>query len=195
MDKLTILNRALVATGNRTITLNDGSDEWQVVEPAFDRAIDDLISQHRWPFARKSAALVMVPGNQSRRFPYAFRLPDDLLHLRRVFYGAAPTGVLAVDDYQVLGRTLATTFNSGVSIEYIAPPPDEEWHPQATEVLTLLMEAACLRGLNEDFNEAARVDQKVEYKLAHVRSLVSSEDPAATISRGRATEARGRRRG
>lgn len=191
MDELTICNRALGATGNRQLTaLHDGTDEAVIVGQAFDRGLEDLISQHNWPFARTSADLVATTPNPSQVYAYAHALPSDCLHLRAVFVGGYKT-----ENYEVFGRRVCLDDDSDVSIEYIAEPADADWHPQAAEVLTLMVEAALLRAFNEDFTEATRRDQAVQIKLAQVRPLVNQENGARNAYMSTVAEARYRRRG
>ncbi len=191
MDKLTIINRALVATSNGTVTLNDGTPEWQAADTAFDRAVEELISEHGWPFARTSADLVKAATNPSKKWDYAHQLPTDVLHLKGVYVGGSKT-----ENFEILGRLVCLDAISGVSVEYIANPSDTSaWHPQASAVLTLMVEAGVLRGLNEDFTEARMKDGDVELKLGKVRSLVDGENPGHNTFRGGATVARRRRRG
>lgn len=190
MDELEIINDALVNTGNATVTLNDGTPEWQVASRAFSRAVDDLISQHGWPFARTSADLVLVGTNPSEKYDYAHQLPASCLLLKSVFVNGYKT-----EKFEVYGRVVCLDQNSGVSAEFIAAPADTAWHPQAIEVLTMMVEVACYRGLNEDPDEARLRQGDVELKLARVRSLIDQENPGRNVWRGTATEARQRRRG
>lgn len=197
MDELEILNNALINTGNSILTvLNDGSDEWQAASRAFDRSLDDLISQHGWPFARKSADLVKAPDadNPSQEYDYAHRLPTDLLHLKRVFYTSG-TQKIPTTQYIVMGRLVCLNEISGVAAEYIALPADTAWHPQAIEVLTIFVEVGCLRGLNEDFDEARRRESDGLYKLSQVRQVVDSENPPRQAFQPRMSRIRRTRRG
>lgn len=192
LDELTILNRALVNTGNRVLTvLNDGTDEWQVASEAFARGLEDLISQYRWPFARTSAALVKADDadNPSQKYDYAHHLPADLLHLAMVFVGGYKTS-----SYEVYGRMVCLDDDSDVAVEYIAVPLEAAWHPQASEVLTMMVEAGLLRGLNEDFNEARQKDVDIEIKLGKTRTIVSQENPARNTFRSSIADARRSRR-
>lgn len=187
---LEIINDALVVTGNEQVTLNDGTPEWQVSSRAFARAVEDLVSQHGWPFARTSADLVLVGTNPSEKYDYAHQLPNECLLLKGVYVDGYKTEL-----FEVYGRLVCLDHNSGVSAEFIAEPEDTAWHQQAVEVLTMMVEVACLRGLNEDFREARLRDQDIVFKLAQVRSTIDQENPARNVWRGTATAARKRRRG
>lgn len=174
LDTLTILNDALRNTGNHELTvINDGTDEWIVASGAYQRALTDLITQHRWNFARATADLVRMGDSDSQTYDDAYALPADALHLLAVYSGGYLTS-----RYEVAGRTVSLDATTGVTVEYIAAPLDADWHPQAAEVLTMMVEAGILRGLNEDFTEAARRDKAIEDKLRLVRPLVDQQNPA-----------------
>lgn len=195
MDKLTVLNDALRNTGNSKLSaLNDGSDEWVVADGAFGFAIEDLITRHHWPFARETDTLgspVVAADNPSQRFDYAYLLPQDALHLQAVLDTAydPPT---PTDDYELIGRYICTNISTGIAVEYVVMPADEDWHPQAKAILTFYVEAGCLRGLNEDFAEAERREAKAEARLLEARPRTTAQNPAkdayvSTIARARRT--------
>lgn len=147
MDKLTILNNALVATGNNRLNvLNDGSPEYLASNQAFDRAVRFLTARHTWPFAITTDALVRIPNelNKSRRFSAnAFRLDANTLHVKEVYYGTTP-----LTEYEIIGDVLSCRYESDIYAAVVKQAPDERWHPLAEEILTIYVEAGCLRGLN-----------------------------------------------
>lgn len=190
MDMLTTVNEALVLTGNAPVTLNDGSDEWIFIATAWNAVINDLISVHNWPFAKYQTDLVLGAGDESDKYDYGHNLPDAVVSLRSVFVDGYLT-----TEYELIGRTVYLDANSGVSIEYIAMPEDEDWHPQTTRVLRTMLMAACYRGLNEDISAADNMDRNVEFFLSQARAIVSAQNPGRRLHRGAATEARQVRRG
>ena len=112
---------------------------------------------------------------------------------RRPPFEGGYVGGSKTENFEILGRLVCLDAISGVSVEYIANPSDTSaWHPQASAVLTLMVEAGVLRGLNEDFTEARMKDGDVEFKLGKVRSLVDGENPGHNTFRGGATVARRR---
>lgn len=191
MDKLTIINRALTATGNDRVSLNDGTPEWVAAEEAFDRCIDDVITAHGWPFARTSIALVAAPSNPSKKYDYAHVIPPQVLVIKGVYVDGYKTEI-----FERLGNVLCLDHDSGIEIEFIENPPEERWHLQAAEALTQKMEVAFLRSLNEDFGEARLKERDIELVvMPKVRAMIDAENPARNVWRGGATQARERRRG
>ncbi|MDI7862533.1 hypothetical protein MRS76_11230 [Rhizobiaceae bacterium n13] len=193
MDKLTILNNALRATGNNSVNvLNDPSDEYQVANPAFERAIRFLTSRHTWPFATTNELLVRVPDgdNKSRRFSQnGFRLPPNTLHVKEVFWNTT-----FLTDYEIMGTVLSCRYDSEIYATVVKAPPADNWHPMAEEILTLYVEAGCLRGLNEDFSEATRREQRAELLLEETRPHLDQQNPARNIYKSKIADARRRRR-
>ena len=58
MDRLTVINDALLATGNNRVNVEyEGSYEWQAAEPAYRRALAFLLPRHTWNFANTSTPL------------------------------------------------------------------------------------------------------------------------------------------
>lgn len=201
MDKLTVLNRALSATGNNLLTvLNDGTDEWIVANEAFGRAIDDLSSRHNWPFAKATETLVPAAAadNPSIKYSVAYLLVPDVIHVVRAYRAiATDTGnrPILFEDYEIIGRYLCCDFDTGISIEYVTMPDDANWHPQVAEILTTYVEAGCLRGLNEDFDEAAKREGKAEARLTEARPRVDRQNPVANAYNSSTRVGRYQRRG
>ncbi|TBY41624.1 hypothetical protein E0H54_30845 [Rhizobium leguminosarum bv. viciae] len=193
MDKLTIINNALFATGNETVNvLNDPSDEYRAANAAFDRTVRFLAARHTWPFAMTTELLTRVPDvdNKSRRFSKnGFQLPPDMFHLKEVYFNTC-----IFTDYEIIGDVLSCNYESDVYAAVVKAPADARWHPMAEEVITRYVEAGCLRSLNEDFAEASRREQGAELLLTEARSHVDQQNPARNTYKSRVAEARRSRR-
>jgi hypothetical protein len=193
MIKLEILNNALSATGNNeVIVLNDPSEEYIVANRAFDRAVRFLTARHTWPFAMTNELLVRVPDedNKSRRFSKnGFRLPPNTLHLKEVYLDTIP-----MTDYEIMGTVLSCPYDSLIYASVVKASPDDLWHPMAEEILTLFVEAGCLRGLNEDFGEASKRENRAEGLLEEARPHVDQQNPARNMYKSKIALARRTRR-
>lgn len=206
MDKLTVVNNALINTGNTPINeLEDGSDEWRAANASFDRSLEALIAEHKWPFQTGFEPLSLLGESSHPRFDYAFAYPADAWHLRSVYRTSVfitggqtvPKGY--VINYEVADHQIHADYDSDL-VAYIVRQPihydgDPNWHPLATEVLTQMVEVGCLRALNEDFDEADKREQRAMVKLlsaqtrvdqqsAPPRGFVSSIAAARRIRRG-----------
>lgn len=193
MDKLTVINNALIATGNNRVNiLNDPSDEYQVASNAFERAIKVLRVTHAWPFSETIVALVRAPNtdNKSRRYPdHCFLLPTTALHVGDIIHDQTP-----LTAYEIIGDKVSCDYPDSIYARAVFEAPDAVWHPLAEEVLTLMVEAGCLRGLNEDFKEAANADAKATGMLYDARSRVDQQNPARNLYRSSIAAARRTRR-
>lgn len=194
MDKLTVINNALIATGNNQVNiLHDGSDEYRVADNTFDRAIKFLTARHSWPFATTVEELVRAPDglNKSRSFAQnCFHLPADAFHLKEVFYNHAP-----LTDYEIMGSILSCNYESLIFARVVRAPAGGLWHPMAEEILTLMVEAGCQRGLNEDNREASNIDNRVEGLIMEARPHLDQQNPARNIYKSKIAAARRVRRG
>ncbi|MGO1160444.1 hypothetical protein ACTOV4_00630 [Brucella sp. C7-11G] len=194
MDKLTVINNALIATGNSTVNiLHDSSDEYRVADNAFDRAIKFLTARHSWPFATTIEPLVRAPDseNVSRQFPEnGFRLPTNAFHLKEVFYHQVP-----LTEYEIMGGILSCRYEDSVFAKVVRTPDTALWHPMAEEILTLMVEAGCQRSLNEDTREATNIDNRVEGLIMEARPHLDQQNPARNIYKSKVARARRMRRG
>lgn len=193
MDKLSIINNALSATGNNGVpALNDPSDEYRVANTAFERSLRFLTARHSWPFAATIDLLVRVPDaeNKSRRFrENGFRLPPNTLHVKEVFYDTAP-----LTDYEIIGDVLSCRLPDSIYANVVKQVSEEKLHPMAEEILTLYVEAGCLRGLNEDQVGADKRETRAEQLLDEARPHVDQQNPARNMYKSSIRDARRRRR-
>jgi hypothetical protein len=196
MDKLTVINNALINTGNARVNiLHDPSAEYQVADAAFDRAIKFLISMHAWPFSVTVENLVRVPDaeNLSRRFPQnGFRIPSppQVLHVKEIYHNNC-----ALTEYEIIGFILSSRHSDGISAKVVRELDQANWHPMAEEILTLMVESGCLRGLNEDMTEARVRDQSAKDLIIEARAHLDQQNPARNTYKSKVAMARRTRRG
>jgi hypothetical protein len=195
MDKLTVINNALINTGNSRVNyLHDSSDEYQVADTAFDRSIKVLTSMHAWPFSTTVEDLVRVPDveNLSKRYPHnGFRIPQppQVLHVKEIYHHSRP-----LMDYEIIGFILSARPSEGISAKVVREAPGAIWHPMAEEILTLMVEAGLLRGLNEDAVEARNRDASAQALIAQTRSHLDQQNPARNTYQSKIARARRTRR-
>jgi hypothetical protein len=190
MDRLTVINGALIATGNHPVAAEfDGSPEWVVAYSAFERAMPMALARHDWGFATVSAALTRTGTPSIPGWEDEFQRPTAALHL---------TGVRSAEGYQIAwlphGDKILTSSGGAATAEYVRASAVEGWHPVFTEVMTLFVEAGCYRGLNEDPAEANVRERKAEMMLAEARSRSDQEAPSRVMFVSRLRQARHRPR-
>lgn len=195
MDKLTVINNALVNTGNNPVNiLYDSSDEYRVADTAFDRSVRLLSSMHSWPFATTMEKLVRVPDaeNLSRTYPKnGFRIPapPEVLHVKEIFHGNRP-----LTEYEIMGFILSCRYEDEIYAKVVREAPGANWHPMTEEILTCMVEAGCLRGLNEDMVEARQRDAKADDWILLARPHLDQQNPARNMYKSKIALARRTRR-
>lgn len=183
MDKLGIINRALVGTGNNVLfILNDGSDEALAADHAFDRSLEYLMGEHQWPFKTTQQTLTRTGASDLQPFTDLYQLPTDCWHLRSVRLIAGGHTV----HYHLNQEGIHTCYGAANPLQAIfvtAPVLDSSWHPSAIEVLTMFTEAHLYRGLNEDITSGDSREAAAEQRLSRARSRVDQQNPARNAYR------------
>ncbi|MBN9438254.1 hypothetical protein [Bosea sp. (in: a-proteobacteria)] len=189
MDRLTIINAALLNTGNSRINVEyDGSDEWLVCGEAWNRALRYLIPAHPWNFANTSTPLVTrLSTSPSPRFPEAYALPVDCMWVESAWVDGRPLG-----DFEIVDQKFCCAYASGLTIKYVRLPAPTQFPPNFVELVTMKVEEYLLRGFNEDLSAARARAADVDAYLAQIRSALDRQEPPRAILRSRSAA---RRRG
>lgn len=164
-DRLSVMNDALVNTGNARIQAEfEDSDEWDVAKTAYDRFLPQLLEAHPWNFATSTQALTKLPDadNPSLRFTadldgFAYAMPANCLWLEMVSRNGTPIEYEIVDDKICCGFDSAEV---ALYAKFVRTPATDKISNLFWESLRKLLESACLRGLNEENSEASRREQE-----------------------------------
>lgn len=83
IDDLGVINSALAMTGdNAVVQAGDGSDEWDICSPAYQRGLGYAMESHGWGFATQVKALTPSPTPpQDNDFDTAYPIPTDCVHI------------------------------------------------------------------------------------------------------------------
>ena len=118
LDKLSLINSALSQTGdNFCNAANDGSDEWTVASPAYERALAYLCEGHQWSWLTDVRILqpaANVPDDD--QFDTAYTMPADLIHLIWVRIADLPS------YYGLLNGQLVCNAKGGTATNPTVPP-------------------------------------------------------------------------
>ncbi len=146
MDRLTIINDALLNTGNNQLNVEyDGSVEWQAADSAYRRSIAFLIPRHPWNWANKTAPLAgLLASSPHPLLDKAYALPGDCLMVEAAWVDGYPLG-----EYDILDQKFCCRYASGLQIKYVRTPDVGQWPDLFIELLTMKVESYLLRGLNE----------------------------------------------
>ena len=83
LAKLDVIQSALAVTGDNTVAVaNDGSDEWAVSSPVYDRWLSYVMATHSWGFATQLIVLQPSPTPpQDSDFDTAYPIPADCVQV------------------------------------------------------------------------------------------------------------------
>lgn len=175
-DKFTVINRALIDTGNDPLSnLLEDSDIGIACNIAFDRAIDFLTVVHNWPFSRKEATLV-DSGTTGIVPPWTniMTYPVSAWHISNVVSSLDGNG----QDYKLIKSGILTLTNLNLKCHFVERMDTRlNWHPMATEVMTLLLQASIERGPNGDLEAGAATQQRAEAMLMRATTRVDQQSP------------------
>lgn len=204
VDKVGIVNSGLSQTGDNLVSAaDDGSTEWNVCSPAYERALAFAMEDHSWSQATDVRTLqpaANVPTDTS--FDTAFDLPADLVHLIWARVSDRPT------EYQLLNRQLILNARGGT------PQPTPPNTPQPVTIkavfstnsdpvfgtptlviaLQLFVEAAIYRGLHKDPVNADKQEDKAMAMLQRARTRHDQQTPKRAMFNSRLSASRQVRR-
>ena len=216
VDKLTLINRALLQTGNNQCAVSDdGSDEWNVASPAYESALAVLIEDHSWGFGTvvnpNLPASPTAPKNTMWDTQYP--LPADLVHLIWVKINQdtvdpVSSTVALPTLYDIEGGMLVVNAQGGppppatpqtpaiISIKYVSSNVSDP--TSATPLFVLALQAFVMsgiyRGLHEDTAEADKMWKAGEMFAQRARSRYDQQKPKRAMWNSRITAARRIRR-
>lgn len=187
-DRLSIINDALVNTGNTRVQAEfEDSAEWDVTKTAYDRFLPQLLEAHPWNFATKTEALSQAGENPSQIYDYAYTIPGDALWLVAAYHN----GDLA--EYEIVDDKLCCDLpNTAYPLmaKYVRNPGTTALSNLFWEALRKLVESACLRGLNEENSEASRREQEGWQMLRLAASRSDQQAPRRGFLKSGALAAR-----
>jgi hypothetical protein len=207
LDKLSVINNALIQTGNAPVTFADGSDAWIAGSNAYDRLLPVVMSKHNWKFETKIAPLVSQGVSAFPGYSTIFAMPADCLQLIDVWDNYYASLVLpslmpgnpAIQtrppafDYKLIGGQVhCTPQASGVSALYMPFPEEATSVSFVGFVETLTNEVAALLSLslNEDASLAAGNKALAKESLMEARSRDTQQEPRRVPFRSRMLEVR-----
>lgn len=88
ISKTSLANLALQALGRGKEISNlttDKSEEAGAVRRVYDHALDLVLREWDWPFARRTATLALVEENPNDRWAYSYRVPSDCIYARKIW--------------------------------------------------------------------------------------------------------------
>lgn len=204
LDKLGIVNSSLALTGDSLCaTADDGSDEWNVASPAYERALAYMMENHGWVFATLVAILTPAGAAPTdTQFDTAYALPQDCCHLIW----------LRLDDhpalYDILDNQIIINAQGGppppnppvvpgvVTVKYVSFDNADPTRSTPTFVLALqtFTMSGIYRGLHEDVAEADKMWMAARQILGEARTRSDQQKPKRALFNSRISPSRRIRR-
>lgn len=206
LDKLTVVNNALIATGNEPVTTDDGSAQWIAASTAYDRMLPLVLYKHNWKFQTSTLQLPRLGASTYPGYSDIFQKPVDCLHLENVWrtdlaaimppqYGWLGVGWTAVMppalDYKIIGDQIHCAAPNGVTALYVINSVAAiAANPGFIETLTREVESLLYQGLNEDKDGAVATKKLAAEEIGEARSKTDQESPRRAAFRSSFLERR-----
>jgi hypothetical protein len=222
IDKLGAVNAALAFTGDNLVNVaDDGSDEWNVCSPAYERAMGYIIEGHSWGFATQVVTLMPSPTPPTDTdWDTAYPIPSDVAHIiwlkinqdtfdpvtqttaQLTLYSimGTPTGPIIVVNAQggPPPPPAGTVAPAVITMKYIsnAGPLSDSAAGTPTMIAALqdFIMAAIYRGLHEDPVEADKMFAAAEAMLQRARTRYDQQKPKRQFFNSRMESSRRVRR-
>ena len=184
MTDLSLINAALTRTGNSPLTdLAESKIGAVIASQNYELVVKAELAIGRWKVPTKTAQLSLVNeaemGGPPEPWLFSYQLPSDLVAVRTVMVSGQPIA------YETMGRYVFCNFDNTVPVvgKYLWRIPEEWFPPALAEGITRRMEAVFLRGIHEDYREAAARDEMADDILAKARTVdAQSQTPINPVN-------------
>ncbi len=205
VDKLGVINSALSQTGDNLVAVaDDGSPEWTVCSPGYERALAYMIETHGWSQAT-DVRILQPAGNvpDDDQFDTAYPLPDDLVHLIWVRISDLPTVWGLLNNQLVVNAQggpppppVGTVTPAIVTIKGIFSTNSDPVNATPTFVVALVafVMSGVYRGLHKDVGQAERMWNSGKALLQEAMTRHDQQSPKRSMFNSRLSAARRIRR-
>lgn len=183
------INAALLSQGLEEVSESDGSNEFRVLASNWPGIVEAELEDGAYYFTRQEAVLTnRVPGAWG--YADGYMLPDDALHVRRVWTGGEGRRRDEASWTQD-GSAVFANAPDGLRVELVVSPEPHLWSANFARGVQMKLEAVILRAIKEEHNEAVAMEQAAEMHFQRARTSSSkARSPAPLLRRGRIWEAR-----
>jgi hypothetical protein len=190
--RLSLINDCLLLTGENTFSApDDGSPEWLVCSASYDAAVEHLLDEHDWNFAKNIIEIEDRTTPDNLNWEDAYEKPAGALHIVKVMDIEGGK----VTDYKITGNQILVNNDEGLLVEYLAEPEPDLWPGLFVKALRHSIMAGIYRGLKKDPVSARAEEKMVEFYLGKARPRSDIEEPGRPRFISTLSKARSRRRG
>jgi hypothetical protein len=215
IDKLSVINSALVRTGNAPLNvLDNGSDAWIVASQVYEDALPLVMALRDWKFQTALVALQRVGGSATGDpatppvfpgFTDIFAKPADCLQLQNVWRTDVAGMVLPADtwtrgpdvrapelEYRIIGDQVHTCAPQGATAKYMLQPTSGlgVYPALFAETLKYFVASGIAAGLNEDASAAEKYMKMGEATMEQASTRDDQQEPRRSLFRSRMLQAR-----
>lgn len=204
IDKLSLINGCLAQTGDNTVSVaDDGSDEWNVCSPTYERALAAVCEDHSWSWLTDVRTLEASPTAPSDdQFDTAYPLPDELVHLIWVRIDDRPcvwgilNGELVVNSQGGPPPPSPPVTPAAVTIKGIFSTNSDLTNGTPTAVMAMqhFVFSGIYRGLHEDTANADKMFGLANSILERAKTRHDQQLPKRSMFNSRITASRRIRR-
>lgn len=204
VSKIELVNSALSQTNDNLVAVaDDGSVEWGVCSPAYERGLAYVTESHPWSWLTQWRTLQPSPtAPADDRYDTAYDLPPDLVHLIRVRMNDGPCAWDLLNDQMVVNAKggppppPAGTVALPVMIYGIFSTNADTTFVTPTVIVALerFVMSAIYRGIKKDTTEAARMEVAAMKMLNEAKQRHDAQKPKRALFISRMNESRRHRR-
>ncbi len=204
VDKLSLISGCLLQTGDNPVaTADDGSDEWLVCSPAYERGLAAVCEDHSWSWLTDVRTVQPSPtAPDDDQFDTAYPLPADLIHLIWVRIADRPcvwgllNGQLVVNSQGGPPPPSPAQTPAVVTIKGIFSTNSgiENGTPTAVMAMQHFVFSGIYRGLHEDTGNADKMFAMATQILERAKTRHDQQLPKRAMFNSRITASRRIRR-
>jgi hypothetical protein len=195
ISKLELVNSALAQTGNNLVNLaDDGSVEWGVCSPAYERALAVVTEAHPWSWVTEFRTLQPSPTPpEDGAYDTAYDFPDNLVHLILARLDGRPCTWNLLNGQIVVNRRGNST---ALTVKGIFSTNSDPVNSTPTVVIALerFVMSGIYRGIHKDNTEAGRMFGEANAILAAAKARHDMQKPKRAVFISRLRRARSIRR-
>lgn len=173
---LQIMNAALISQAfEEVLSENDGSDEFRLLSRNWPLIVEAELEEGLYHHTRRQMELL---NRQDGKFGFAdaYAVPDDALHVRRV-WTEDDSGVRDMIEWSQDGGNVYADADAGVFIEYMATSDPSFWGANFSAGVQKKLEAVLLR-FREEHAAAERMEGLAEGYFQKARTMSSKSRTA-----------------
>lgn len=186
-DKLSIINQALTAAGEETLSsLTPGTVMANAAIENYDAIVGEEIENWSWKFSAKTDTPDLLTTKADTPLQYQYQRFGDDIELMAVLYKGVE---LDGEFFEIEGQIVRCAYNSNITFKYQYRPDEFEWPQRFRRIIVQRLEALFLR-VTERHTEAAGRDQDTAIKTIVARHTESRQRRNRPLGDGTLAQAR-----